>query len=161
MLLRKRAWDMMREEFVQIGEDNTLAEAIGTMREAMRETPETQIVIVTDLRGRLKGAVSIWDVLKAVENSVLKDENLKLTEETDWDQAFARACRICTQADLPGHFEGDIPTVKPHDPLLVVLETFLSRKMNWVVVEENNKPIGIIYSSDLFRELSRDMVKAF
>lgn len=161
MLLRKRAWDMMREEFVQISDESTLAEAIGFMRDAMRETPETQIVVATDRKGRLKGAVSIWDVLKAVENSVLKDENLKLTEETDWDQAFARACRICTQSDLPGHFAEATPTVKPQDPLLVVLETFLSNKLNWVVVEENQKPIGIIYSSDLFRDLARDMVKAF
>ena len=162
MLLRKRAWDLMREEFPTVSEDATLAEAIRVLRHEMKESPENYIVVVKKKNGTIKGVVSIWDALKAVESSVLKDENLKMSEETDWDQAFARASKICTQTALNDDLlETDVPLLRPNDPLLIVLETLLAKHRSWAVVEEGGRVIGIVLAADVFRELSRDMVKAF
>ena len=161
MLLRKRAWDMMREEFATVDQDGSLADVITAVRESMKESPENHAVVVLGRNKKFKGIISIWSVLKAVEGTVLKDENLKLSEDTDWDKAFARACKICTSTDLEDHLELNVPRVKPNDPLLMVLETFLKSKTSWAVVEEGSRVIGMLYVGDVYRDLSRDMVKAF
>ncbi|XPV76824.1 MAG: HPP family protein [Desulfovibrio sp.] len=161
MLLRKRAWDMMRDEFATVAQDGTLADVISAVRESMKESPENHAIVVLGRNKKLKGIISIWSVLKAVEGTVLKDENLKLSEDTDWDKAFSRACKICTSMDVEDHMEIDVPRMKPNDPLLMVLETFLKTKKSWAVVEEGGRVIGMLYVGDVYRELSRDMVKAF
>ena len=84
MLLRKRAWDIMNEEFSTIDDSASLAEAVRTLRDSMKEMPDNHIVVVKKKNGSLRGVVSIWTLLKAVEDMVLKDEDLTLTEEADW-----------------------------------------------------------------------------
>lgn len=161
MMLRKRAWDMMRDDFAVIRDDANLAVAVRTMRESMSESPENTALIVTNKAGKLVGVVSIWSILKALEKSVLKDENLKNVGETDWDQAFRNACLVCTQVRLDDYVERDVQVVRPSDPVLVVLEHFLRRKRHWAVVTEGSRIMGIITISDLYREMTRDMIHIF
>ncbi|KAB1442147.1 HPP family protein [Pseudodesulfovibrio senegalensis] len=161
MMLRKRAWDMMRDDFAAVREDASLAEAIRVMRESMKEHPENYVVVVKNKAGKLVGVVSIRSVLTAVKKSVLKEENLKQVGETDWDQAFRDACLICTQMRLDDYIERNIPVLRPNDPALVVLDNFLKDKNHWGVVVEGGKVIGVVYIADLYREMTRDMVKLF
>lgn len=46
MLLRKRAWDMMREDFATIDESASLAEGIRTLRDSMKTAPDNSVVVV-------------------------------------------------------------------------------------------------------------------
>ncbi len=161
MLLRKRAWDMMREEFPSVREDATLAEAIRALKAAMMESPENHTAVVLKKNGGFRGVVTIWNVLKAVQTTVLKDDALKSAEESDWDQTFSRACAVCTQTGLEGHMETDVAMLKPGDTLLAVLDQLLAKKRGYAVVEEGDRVIGIVYAGDLFREIARDMVKVF
>lgn len=161
MMLRKRAWDMMRDEFPTIHEDGNMAEAIRVLREAMKDNPENPMAVVLSANNRLVGTISMREVLKSVKDSVLDDENLKVIGETDWDQAFKNACLLCTQIHLDHHISRDVPVVKPNDPALVVLDLFIKKKVNWVLVEEGNRIIGVILISDLYREITRDMVRVF
>ncbi|MES9996062.1 CBS domain-containing protein [Desulfovibrio aminophilus] len=161
MLLRKRAWDMMREDFPSIREDDTLAEAIRALTAAMKESPENHTVVVLKKNGAFRGVTTIWNVLKTVQTTVLKDDALKNIEESDWDQTFARACTVCTQTGLEAHLETDVAMLKPGDALLTVLDKFLAKKRGYAVVEEGDRVIGIVYAGDLFREIARDMVRAF
>jgi len=91
---------------------------------------------------------------------VLRDPELKVAQEGDFDKAFARASAVCTHTPLTTHMEPDVPTLKPNDPMPVVLELFLRRKRGWAVVQENNKVLGVILVADLYRELSGDISKA-
>jgi CBS domain-containing protein len=165
MLFRKRAWDLMREDFATVDESASLAEAVRALRESQKKTPENNVVLVLGQNGgkpgALKGAVSVWNILAALDESVLRDPELRVVEESDFDRAFARASAVCTHTPLSGHMEPDVPMLKPNDPLPVVLELFLRRKRGWAVVEENGKVLGVILVADLYRELSGDMVAAF
>lgn len=161
MLLRKRAWDLMREEFPSVRETDTLAEAIRVLREAMKNHPENHTVVVLRKNGSFRGVVTIWNALRAVQNTVLRDDALKNVEDTDWDKAFARACAVCCQTSLTGHMEEDVAVLKPGDQLLTVLDQFLAKKRGYAMVEEGDRVIGVIYAGDLFREISADMVKGF
>ena len=165
MLFRKRAWDLMREDFASVDESASLAEAVRVLRESQEKTPENNVVLVLGREGSrtgvLKGAVSIWTVLAALDENVLRDHELKVAEESDFDKAFARASAACTHVALSGHMEPDVPMLKPTDPLPVVLELFLRKKRGWAVVAENGKVLGVVLVADLYRTLSNDMVNAF
>lgn len=161
MLLRKRAWDLMREDFPSISENATLAEAIRVLREAMKDHPENHTVVVLRKNGSYRGVVTIWNALRAVQNTVLRDDALKNVEDTDWDKAFARACAVCCQTGLAGHMEEDLAVLKPGDLLLTVLDQFLAKKRGFAVVEEGDRVIGVIHAGDLFHEIATDMIKSF
>ncbi|WP_419786898.1 HPP family protein [Pseudodesulfovibrio sp.] len=161
MMLRKRAWDMMRDDFPVVHEDASLAEAIRVMREAMVEAPDSQVVVVQNKGGKLVGAINLWKLFNAVKQSVLKDENLKAAGEVDWDQQFANACLICTQMRLGEHLIKDPPTLRPNEPILLVLDTFLKTRRDWALVEESGKVMGVVYVTDVYREMTRDMVTFF
>lgn len=161
MLFRKRAWDMMREEFPSVREDEPLAEAIRALADAMKESPENHTVVVLRKNGSFRGVITIWNVLKAVQTTVLKDDALKNAGESDWDQTFARACAVCTQTGLEGHMESDVAKLKPGDTLLAALDQLLAKRRGYAVVEEGDRVIGIIYAGDVFREVARTMSEAF
>jgi len=166
MLFRKRAWDMMREEFAWVDESASLAEVVRALRESQKLTPENNVVLVLAKSGdgetrKLKGAVSVWKVLQSVDECVLRDPELKVARESDFDKTFARACAVCTHTALDRHMEPDVPMLKPSDPLPVVLELFLRKKRGWAVVEENGKVLGVVLVADVYGEISRDMVGAF
>ena len=110
MMLRKRAWDMMRDEFPTVQDDASLAEAIRVMRQAMTDAPDSQVVVVQNKGGKLVGAINLWNLFKAVKQSVLKDDNLKSDGEVDWDQQFANACLICTQLRPVSYTHLTLPT---------------------------------------------------
>lgn len=161
MLFRKRAWDLMREDFATVDETASLAEAVRSLRESQKKAPENNVVLVMGKGGALKGAVSIWNVLQATDECVLRDPELKLVRESDFDKTFARACAVCTHTGIASHMETEVPSLKPSDPLPVVLELFLRKRRGWAVVEENGKVLGVILVADLYREMSADMVAAF
>ncbi len=160
MLFRKRAWDLMREDFAWVDESASLAEAVRVMRQSQQTTPENNVVLVMS-KGALKGAVSIWNVMKAVDALVLRDPDLKIAKESDFDKTFARASAACTHTALAGHMEAEVPTLKPNDALPAIMDLFLRKRRGWAVVEENGKVLGVILVSDLYRELTTDMVEAF
>jgi len=165
MLFRKRAWDLMREDFAWVDEAASLAEVVRVMRESQQSSPQNNVVLImTSASGKpvaLKGAVSIWNVMKAVDECVLRDPDLKIVRESDFDKTFARASAACTHTALAGHMEPDVPLLRPNDPLPVVLDLFLRKRRGWAVVEENGKVLGVVLVSDLYREMTNDMVDAF
>lgn len=159
MMLRKRAWDMMRDDFPTVQEDASLAEAIRVMRQSMKEAPDSQVLVVTNKSGKFVGAINLWKLFKAVKASVLKDENLKQDGKVDWDQQFANACLICTQLRLHDHLIKNPPTLKPNEPILLVLDTFLKSRRDWALVTEGDRVMGVVYVTDVYREMTRDMVQ--
>lgn len=158
MLLRKRAWDMMHEDFATVDESASLAEAIRTLRESMKTIPQNSVVVVLKKNGSPRGILSVWELLKAVEDGVLKDEELRLTEETDWDQAFKRAGTLCAREALDKHIVDDFTVLKPTDPMLVVVELIRKGKQPWALVQEGGKVIGVVHLNDIYREMTRDLV---
>lgn len=100
-------------------------------------------------------------MLKAVEELVLKDEDLSLTEEADWDRAFKRAGTACVSEALDEYIEEDVAILKPTDPMLVVLEIFRKKKRTWALVQEGGNIIGVVLLNEVYREVTRDLVQQF
>lgn len=152
MLLRKRAWDIMREEFAFVHEDASLAQAITALRESRRKQPDNAFVLVFSKNERFLGILSMWNLVQGIGPCLLKG-SVQEGNEVDWDKAFSQACRSCAQVRIMDCLQTDVPVLKPNDPLARVLEVFLDYRRGRAVVEEGGRIIGVITLADLFREI--------
>lgn len=157
MLLRKRVWDIMREDFAFVREDASLSEAIGVLRAIRAKQADMSFVLVFSKSEKFLGVVSMWNLIQGMGPCLLKGSVLE-DNEVDWDSTFTRACRSCAQVRIADCLQHDIPTLKPNDPLARVLEVFLDYRRGRAVVEEGGKIIGVVTLADLFKEISDSLV---
>jgi CBS domain-containing protein len=158
MLLRKRAWDIAREDFAVVSEEDTLAEAMRTLNRHMEDAPECHVAIVKNARGEFSGVVSIWDILRRMDASLLRREVIKGMDEAGFDQVFRDTCKVCASTSVGEMADRAVPRVGPSDPLLLVLDTFLKKGRSVVVVAEAGRVLGLIAISDVYLEISNDVV---
>jgi CBS domain-containing protein len=156
MLLRKRAWDIMREEFPSVQEDAAVQEVVKSLAASRTRFPDNNCVVVNSRKGEFRGVVSMWNLIHSMGPCLLKGMGLD-EREVDWDKAFERACRECAQDSIAGYIQTDVPRIKANDPLARILEIFLDYRRGRAVVEEGGKVIGIVLLADLYREIACDL----
>ncbi|KUJ96094.1 MAG: hypothetical protein PWR24_1258 [Desulfonauticus sp.] len=156
MLLRKRVWDIMRDDFPFVEEDASLTQVIKTLKEYNEKYPELNCVLVFSKEKKFLGVISMWNILQALGPCLLQESSL-WDEDVNWDKAFTRACRICSQVGIKDIIQQDVPRLKPKDPLAKVMETFVDYRRGRAVVEEGDKVIGFVLLSDLYKEIARDV----
>jgi len=152
MLLRKRVWDIMREDYAFVREDASLSDAIKALLEVRGKQPDTSFVLVFSKSEKFLGILSMWNLLQGIGPCLLKGSVLD-GNEVDWDGAFAAACRSCAQVRIADCLQQDVPMLKPNDPLARVLEVFLDYRRGRAVVEEGGRIIGVVCLADLFNEI--------
>ena len=152
MLLRERAWDVMRTDVITVRESNSLREVALSLRQAMKAQPEKACAVVLTEEGEFKGVVTAWWLLLYMEQNALEDSR-KLKGGEDFAARFSTVCRKCFSRRAGEAVERDVPVVKPQDTLSVVLEAMLSTRRRWAVVIEGGKVLGVIAAEDLFMQL--------
>ncbi|WP_457572567.1 CBS domain-containing protein [Desulfovulcanus sp.] len=158
MLLRKRAWDIMRDDFPYVEEDASLSKVITKLKDSQTKSPENNCVLVYSKKGKFLGIISMWNIIQALGPCLLKQAGLG-EKEADWDQAFHRACRMCSQVGIKNLIQKDVPIVKPNDTLARIMEIFLDYRRGRAIIEEGGKVIGLVLLSDLYKEIARDVEK--
>lgn len=158
MLMRKRAWDLMRDDFTKVEESSGLIELVRSLNNAVGEDSDNHVALVYDEKGGFKGVITMWNVMRKLEQHVFSDEVLLAYTDGDWDKAFARACRAVVDKGVDDLLEDHPPIVLPNDPLVLVMESFLKHRRGWVLVMEGGKVLGVIFKSDIFKEVSRDVL---
>lgn len=153
MLLRKRVWDIMREEFACVKEDASLAEAIAALRDIRAKQSDAACILVFAGGGQLLGVLSIWSLLQGIGPCLLKGASLS-GSDVDWDNAFSQACRSCAQVRITDCLRQDVPVLKPTDPVARILEVFMDYHRDLAVVEEGGRIIGVVTIADVFHELT-------
>ncbi|WP_456325027.1 CBS domain-containing protein [Desulfonauticus submarinus] len=156
MLLRKRVWDIMRDDYPKVSEDASLTKVIKVLKKYNDKYPEINCVLVFSKDNKFKGVISMWNIIQSLGPCLLKESSL-LDKEVNWDKAFTRACRICSQVGIEEIVQMNVPVVKPSDPLAKVMEIFIDYRRGRAVVEEGGKVIGLVLLSDLYREVARDV----
>ncbi len=158
MLMRKRAWDIMRDDFTTVGEGTGLMEIIRALRQGVELDADNHIAVVLDGDGEFKGVITMWNVMRKLEDCVFRDDSLLDLKDQDWDKAFAVACRSCAARGIGDLLETKVPVVLPNDPLITVVEEFLRHQGGWSLVKDGDRVLGVIFKSDIFREVSRDVL---
>jgi len=159
MLLRDRAWDVMRTDTVYVRESDSLREVAVSLRRAMKEQPDKACAVVLAEDGGFKGVITAWWLLLYMEQNAL-DDSLKPKGGQDFEARFRTICRKCFSRRAGEAVERDVPVVKPQDPLSVVLESMLSTRRRWAVVMEGGKVLGVIAAEDLFMQMDWDQLEA-
>ena len=157
MLLRKRVWDIMREDFAFVREDASLSDAINALRDIRGRQPDGSFVLVFSKNEKFLGILSMWNLIQGIGPCLLKGSVLD-GNEVDWDRAFSTACRSCAQVRFTDCLQHDIPMLKPNDPLARVLEVFLDYRRGRAVVEEGGRIIGVVCLADLFKEIGDSLM---
>ena len=157
MLLRKRVWDIMREDFASVREDASLSDAITALRSIRATQADASFVLVFSKSDKFLGILSMWNLIQGMGPCLLKGSVLD-GNEVDWDNAFAQACRSCAQVRIVDCLQHDIPMLKPNDPLARVLEVFLDYRRGRAVVEEGGRIIGVVALADLFKEIGDSLI---
>lgn len=157
MLLRKRAWDIMREEYGFVRENASLSEAIEALGKIRKKQPDMSFVLVFTENERFVGLLSMWTLIQSMGPCLLKGFDME-SLQVNWDEAFVQACRSCAQVKIADCFQADVPILKPNDPIARVLEVFLDYRRGRAVVEEGGRIIGVVTLADLFKEIEGALV---
>lgn len=152
MLLRERAWDVMRTDLVSVKDSDSLREVASKLRKAMKSQPDRSCAVVLGDDGEFEGVITAWWLLLYMERKALGDA-LKPKAGQDFETKLRTVCRKCLSDRAAEAVERDVPVVKPQDPLFTVLEAMLSTRRRWAVVMEGGKVLGTIAAEDLFLQL--------
>ena len=152
MLLRERAWDVMRTDLVLVREECSLREVGMNLRKAMKDQHDRACAVVMSEEGEYRGVVTAWWLLLSLEQEALGDA-LKLQSGQDFEERFQLSCRKCFSRRAGEAVEKDVPVVKPQDPLFTVLAAMLKSRRRWAVVMEGGKVLGTICAEDLFLQM--------
>lgn len=156
MLLRKRAWDVMREDYPAVTEDASLTSVIKALKESRKEYPDNNFVVVLSKdRKKFKGVISMWNIIQAIGPCLLKSVNL-VERDVNWDVAFKHACMTCAQVEIKDFMQIDVPRINPNEPLARILEIFLDYRRGRAIVQDGERILGVVLLADLYREISKD-----
>jgi predicted transcriptional regulator len=157
MLLRKRAWDLMRDGLPEIRENAGVKEIVQLMDQAYKDFGGAALVLVHDKEGAFRGVATPGHVLEAFEHVLFKSGATRGFSGSDWDHVFAKACKECAAAGLDGLMDERPPLVEPGDAMLVTLEALIKGGRGYVLVKEKGKVIGAVFERELFGEMARDL----
>ncbi|MBU1001994.1 MAG: CBS domain-containing protein [Proteobacteria bacterium] len=158
MLMRKRAWDIMRDDYTRVQEGSGLVDLIHKLKDAVADDADNHLAVVFDAAGKFKGVITMWNVMRKLEQSVFSEDMLLKYGDGDWDRAFTRACKACADKGIDDLLEENAPAVLPNDPLVLVVESFLKHRRGWALVREGDQVLGVVFKSDIFKEVSRDVL---
>ncbi|GAB6036812.1 hypothetical protein JCM15519_13710 [Fundidesulfovibrio butyratiphilus] len=159
MLLRERAWDVMRTDFLTVREDMNLRETAKLLLNAMKEQAGAACAVVTSATGEYRGVVTAWWLLLFLEKSALEDSLLLFSNPESDDDAFRVVCRKSFSRLASEVVERDVPVLRPQDTLSMVLEAMLATKRRWAVVMEGERVLGVISAEDVFLQMESEIVR--
>lgn len=156
MLLRKRAWDIAREDFPVLKEADTLAEAMRILRKAVNDG--CLCALVFDGNKRFKGAVSVWDTMRFMEDTLMHGDALRGIDENRFEQMFRNACKVAGSTTVKDVMDKDVTVVKPDEPLVLVLEDLVKKGRSYAVIKEGPRVIGVTMINDIYKEISDEII---
>ncbi len=156
-MLRKRAFDVMRTDYVAIGPGDTLDQAAGKLFSHLAASPDMDAVLVAGEEG-LVGAVDAFDILAALADCAV-DDGLRLSlGASDFEAVFARECRACLErpaVDMLRAAAAEVPSVEPRDALALVLDSMREADSRFAVVVDGGRVLGLVWARDVLAELIR------
>lgn len=123
---------------VSISDSATLKEAVGLMI-----TEQTNSLLVCNPEGVLIGEVGVSDLLDAIVPAYLEGDNIAAHFATE--EMFEEAVKDAAQKPVAEFMATDIEPVRLSDRLMTVAAAAIAqRKVRIPVVDEENRPIGMI-----------------
>ncbi len=147
------AKDVMVTTFDKIHHDAPVGEAIQTILNGkVRNTGhKTVSIIVVDDFGQLTGVISMYDILYHLRPDFL---NLSVDAGTLlWEGQLAKLVATLKGKRVRQLMSANVTSASKNDHIMVVLDKMIKNKFRRLPILENNKPVGIIYLSDVYHSI--------
>lgn len=147
------ARDIMVTNFDKINHDALVEEASqkilhGKVRETGHKT--ISLIVVDDL-DNLVGIISMFDILYHFRPSFL---NFGIDgHELKWDGQISKLVKELKARKVREIMSQNVIGASMDEHLIVVLDRMIKNKFRRLPVLENNKPIGVIYLSDIYNKV--------
>jgi len=149
------AKDVMVTSFDTINQDAPIENAIDMIFNGkVRKTGHKTIsLMVVDDYGQLTGVISMYDILYH-----LRPDFLNLSVDADtlvWTGQLKRFVEALKGKKAKQVMSTNVVSAKLDDHIIVILDQMIKNKYRRLPVLEQNKPIGVIYISDVYCNIFR------
>ena len=147
------AKDIMVTSFDKINQEALIEEASRMILNGrVRETGHKTIsLIVVDDYDHLVGIVSMFDILYHLRPAFL---NFGIDgDELQWDGQISKLAQELKDKKVSQIMSQHVIGASIDEHLIVVLDRMIKNKFRRLPVLENNKPIGVIYLSDIYNKV--------
>ena len=152
------ARDIMVQEHVTIAPDASIQEAARLIFEGKaRETGYKPFgIIVIDEIGRLRGMVSMFDMLYHLRPPFM---NYEVDSSSLWKGELGPYIDDFKDLKVEQVMSTPVLTVSPDDDLMVVIDRMVKKRSRRIPVLDGDKILGIVYLSDVFYRLCGTWLK--
>lgn len=147
------AKDVMETSFDTIHQDASVVEAIELIRKGkVRKTGHKTIsLIVVDDYGQMTGVITMYDILYHLRPDFL---NFGLNaDEFPWAGQLNKCIDAIKIKKVSQLMSGNVMGAKLDDHIMVILDHMVKNRYRRLPILERNKPIGIIYLSDIYHNI--------
>jgi CBS domain-containing protein len=144
------AKDVMVTSFHKIHQDAPVEYAINLILSGkVRKTGhKTVSIIVVDDFGHLAGVISMYDILFHLRPNFL---NLNINAgQLRWSGQVKRLVETLKEKEVKQIMSMNVMCASLDDHIMVILDQMIKNKYRRLPVLEQNKPIGVIYLSDVY-----------
>lgn len=156
-MLRKRAFDILRTDYVVIGPDDSLGTAARKLFTHLAAVPDMDAAVLAGPDG-FAGLAGSGDMLAALGDCAV-DDGLRLSlGASDFEPVFAQQCRECLTRPALKLLAGrrvETPRVGPRDALVLVLDAMQEAGTRFAAVVEGGRVLGLVTARDILEELVR------
>jgi len=152
------ARDVMVKDFDKIRSNAPIEEAVrlifnGKVRETGQKTAS---VMVIDRFNRLTGVISMFDVLYNLRPPVL---NYMVSGIDFWNEELESYIKRFKGLTVREIMSSPVLFVAPDDDLMVVIDRMVRKKCRRLPVLETSRVIGIVYLSEVYYHLCKNLLK--
>lgn len=156
MLMRKRAWDIVREDYVRVESDDSLTQVMEKLLACVKSGNGCLCALVFE-GSKLLGAVSIWDTVRFMTASLKQAGLTKEVSEDDFEEMFHIACKLGLATRVTDIMDRDFTVLAPDLALLNVMTGFVKKGRSYAVVKEGSQTLGVIMIQDVFAALAEEV----
>jgi CBS domain-containing protein len=156
-MLRKRAFDILRKDYVAIGPQDSLGDAVNRLFAHLAHTPDMDAAALVGPDGFV-GVADSSDMLAALGDCAVDDGLRMSLGASDFEPVFAAQCRTCLTrpaVEMLDRRDGETPVVGPRDALVLVLDAMQKAGSRFAAVVDGGRVLGLVSARDILGELAR------
>ena len=142
-----RARDLMRADFLRIGIDQSLGQAMAALREAGGDSGLPSALMVVDDAGLYRGMLTARLLIRLLVGG---DDGQRAQEAVD-DMSLLRAARDRLSTRIGDSLVPDIPVLSPDDRLLTMIRRGAAMRLDFLPVLREGVPVGFAPVTAIFQ----------
>ena len=144
--------DVMSTKFHTLLPNTPITEAVKMFKKASEEEKQKVFgMMVTNEDGRLIGMISMYDILLFIRPKHIHIWGMM--EDIDTEGLIDNACERAKSILVGDIMTTDVITATLDTHLMMILDIMIKKHIRRIPVLEEEKPIGIVYISNLFYHL--------